>query len=66
MTVYEVAKEINRLLNEGIEIHPSSPIHEKLNNLLKPKVESQRRLKQPKEEKGFFQKWDEAIKQIKI
>jgi len=28
-----IAKEINRLLNEGIEIHPNSPIHDKLKNL---------------------------------
>jgi hypothetical protein len=31
----EVMKEINRLLNEGIEIHPNSPIHEKLKKAMR-------------------------------
>ncbi len=28
--IIKIAIDINRLLNEGIEIHPNSPIHEKL------------------------------------
>lgn len=32
--ITEIAKELNRLLNEGIEVHPNSPIHEKLKKSL--------------------------------
>jgi hypothetical protein len=31
--IIEIADEINRLLNNGIDIHCNSPIHEKLNEL---------------------------------
>jgi hypothetical protein len=31
---YEILKEINRLLSNGIEIHPLSPIHEKVRKLI--------------------------------
>ena len=30
----EIAKEIDRILKSGIEIHPNSPIHEKLQQAL--------------------------------
>lgn len=32
--IMEIAVEIDRLLIDGIEIHPNSPIHEKLNQAL--------------------------------
>jgi subtilase family serine protease len=32
--IMEIAAEIDRLLTNGIEIHPNSPIHEKLNQAL--------------------------------
>jgi hypothetical protein len=32
--IIRIATEINRLLNEEIEIHPNSPIHNKLNESL--------------------------------
>lgn len=35
-----VAVEIDRLLTDGIEIHPNSPIHEKLNQALRQPVVS--------------------------
>ena len=31
----EVVIEIDRLLTDGVEIHPNSPIHEKLNQALR-------------------------------
>lgn len=31
----ETAKELDRILKSGIEIHPNSPIHEKLQRALK-------------------------------
>jgi hypothetical protein len=33
--IMEVAIEIDRLLTDGVEIHPNSPIHEKLNQALR-------------------------------
>lgn len=33
--IMEIAVEIDRLLTDGIEIHPKSPIHEKLNKALR-------------------------------
>lgn len=33
--IIEIAKELNRILTDGIEIHPNSPIHEKLNRALR-------------------------------
>jgi hypothetical protein len=32
--LFETAKEIDRILKSGIEIHPNSPIHEKLQQAL--------------------------------
>ena len=32
--IIEIATELNRILTDGIEIHPNSPIHEKLNRAL--------------------------------
>jgi hypothetical protein len=36
--IMNVAVEIDRLLTDGIEIHPNSPIHEKLNQALRQPV----------------------------
>ena len=33
--ILAIAVEIDRLLTDGIEIHPNSPIHEKLNQALR-------------------------------
>jgi hypothetical protein len=33
--IMEVAVEIDRLLTDGVEIHPNSPIHERLNQALR-------------------------------
>jgi len=33
--IMEIAVEIDRLLTDGIEIHPNSPIHEKLSQALR-------------------------------
>ena len=63
-----VAIEIDRLLTDGIEIHPKSPIHEKLNKALrqpavissKPKGKSSKKVVDPE----WFSKWCDVIKRI--
>jgi hypothetical protein len=63
-----VAIEIDRLLTDGVEIHPNSPIHEKLNQALrqpavissKPKGKSSKKVVDPE----WFSKWCDAIKRI--
>ena len=64
----EVTIEIDRLLTDGIEIHPNSPIHEKLNQALrqpavigsKPKGKSSEEVVDPE----WFSKWCDVIKSI--
>jgi hypothetical protein len=66
--IMEIAVEIDRLLTDGIEIHPNSPIHEKLNQALlqpavlssKPKGKSSKKVVDPEQ----FSKWCEIIKRI--
>jgi hypothetical protein len=40
--IMEVAIEIDRLLTDGVGIHPNSPIHEKLNQALRQPAVSRR------------------------
>lgn len=66
--IMEIAVEIDRLLTDGIEIHPKSPIHEKLNKALrqpavissKPKGKSSKKVVDPE----WFSKWCDVIKRI--
>jgi hypothetical protein len=66
--IMEVAVEIDRLLTDGVEIHPNSPIHEKLNKALrqpavissKPKGKSSKKVVDPE----WFSKWCDVIKRI--
>lgn len=65
--IMEIAVEIDRLLTDGIEIHPKSPIHEKLNKALRqPAVISSK----PKGKNSkvvdpeLFSKWCDVIKRI--
>jgi len=64
--IMEITVEIDRLLTDGIEIHPNSPIHEKLNKALRqPAVISSK----PKGSKKVvdpecFSKWCDVIKRI--
>lgn len=63
-----VAVEIDRLLTDGVDIHPNSPIHEKLNQALrqpavissKPKRKSSKKVVDPE----WFSKWCDVIKRI--
>lgn len=66
--IMNVAFEIDRLLTDGIEIHPNSPIHEKLNQALhqpvvtssKPKSKSSKKEIDPE----WFSKWCDVILRI--
>ena len=66
--IMEVAIEVDRLLTDGVEIHPNSPIHEKLNQALrqpavissKPKGKSSKKVVDPE----WFSKWSDGIKRI--
>jgi hypothetical protein len=66
--IKEIAVEIDRLLNEGIEIHPNSPIHEKLHNVIlqlsdisnKPKQKTKKVTYNP----NWFTGWNNVIKEL--
>ena len=65
--IMEIAVEIDRLLTDGIEIHPNSPIHEKLNQALRqPAVISSKPNRKVKKEHDpeWFSKWCDVIKRI--
>jgi hypothetical protein len=66
--IMEIVVEIDRLLTEGIEIHPNSPIHEKLNQALcqpadissKPRSKGSKKVVDPE----WFSKWCDVTKRI--
>jgi len=65
--IIEIAVELNRLLTDGIEIHPNSPIHEKLKKALQqPAINNKTKSKSSKiiVDPETFSKWCDAIKKI--
>ena len=64
--IIEIARELNRILTSGIEIHPNSPIHEKLNIALQPIVKNKAKRKVKESGSDFFKGWDNVIKNIKL
>lgn len=65
--IIKIGIEIDRLLTDGIEIHPNSPIHEKLNQALQQPaiIKSKSKNKKEKEyDPEWFSKWSDVIKRI--
>jgi hypothetical protein len=61
--LFDIATEINQLLNEGMVIHPDSPIHIKLIKVLKqPLIKEKKKAK--KDGNVNFKNWIDNIDRI--